>query len=365
MSPSRYSLMVSGFLLFLLAGPGVAFERASPASQGVNAELLRSGIEKIRDGVYGDIDSLIVLRNGLLIAEKYFKPDYYGREYRYPIRSVTKSFTSALIGIAIGHGKIKGVGTRIMKFFPQYLSVENPDPRKTQITLHDVLSMSAGFEWDEMIRHYGDPQNDYNQMAASDDWIGHVLGRPMRDEPGVRLEYNGGCSLLLSGVLQRVTGQTAESFAIEHLFGPMGIENYSWSMAPGEMTHTVHGLAMRRIDMARFGQLFLNQGRWGDQQLIPAGWIEASTSEQITGDPASLYASYGYGYQWWRFRKSDSMVNRLEVNDLYFAYGDGGQLILVVPHLELVVVSTANLVGDDFNRQFEMIHDHVLGAINN
>ena len=342
-----------------------SFETATPQSQDMDAGILQAGVDKISNGSYGDIDSLIVLRNGHVVVEKYFNPDYYGREYRYTIRSITKSFTSALVGIAIGQGKIKGVETNIMKFFPQYLSVGNPDPRKTQITLHDVLSMSAGFEWDEMIRHYGDPQNSYNQMIASDDWIGHVLGRPMRDDPGTRLEYSGGCSMLLSAVLQRTTGQTAEDFAAEYLFKPLGIDDFTWLQAQGGLTNGAGGISMRRIDLARFGQLFLDQGRWGDKQLIPAGWVEASTAEQITGDRASLYAGFGYGYQWWRFRDFDPMVSVLQTNDVYFAYGDGGQLIMVVPHLELVVVSTANLVGDDFVKQFELIRDHVFAAVAN
>ena len=355
--------MLFGILIFQSALIAAPLEEATPESQGLDSEVLQAGVDKIYNGFYGDIDSLIVLRNGHVVVEKYFNPEYYGREYRYSIRSVTKSVSSALIGIAIGHGKIRGVETNIMRYFPQYLSVDNPDSRKTQITLHDVLSMSAGYEWDEMIRHYGDPQNDYNRMIASDDWIGYTLGRPMRDDPGVRLEYSGGASMLLSAILQRATGQTAAFFANEYLFKPMGINDFSWLEGQGGITNGASGLSMRRIDMARFGQLFLDQGQWEDKQLVPAGWVEASTSEQITGDPDSLYSSFAYGYQWWRFRDFDPTISKLTTNDVYFAYGDGGQLILVVPHLELVVVSTANLVGGEFVRQFELVRDHVFDAV--
>ena len=329
----------------------------------MDAQLLKAGVGKIERGGYGDIDSLLVLRSGKLVLEKYFKPDYYGRDYRQPVRSVTKSFTSALIGIAIRQGSIDGVGTSLQEYFPQYLTVENPDPRKAEITLHDVLSMSAGYQWDEMIRHYGDRQNDAMRMLRSDDWIKFVLDLPMRDEPGVRLEYNSGCSLLLSAILRRMTGQSAEDFAAANLFGPMELDDWAWPLATGELTGTHWGLSLTRRAMARFGQLYLEKGRWQDQQIIPAGWVEASTGEQITGDPDTLYATYAYGYQWWRFRDFDPTVRDLKVNDVFFAYGDGGQLIMVVPHLQLVIVSTANLVGDDFQLQFDLIRDHILAAV--
>ena len=136
-----------------------ALDTASPASQGMSAELLRQGIVKLRQGHYGDIDSLLVLRRGKLVLEEYLKPDYYGRDYRQPLRSVTKSFASALIGIAIGQRRIRGVEARLPEFFPQYPTVNHPDSRKTEIMLHDLLSMSAGYQWDELIRHYGDPQS--------------------------------------------------------------------------------------------------------------------------------------------------------------------------------------------------------------
>jgi CubicO group peptidase (beta-lactamase class C family) len=346
-----------------LVHAGHSFEIASPESLGMNARLLKAGVEKVEQGDYGDIDSLLVLRGGKLVLEKYFEPEYHGRDYRQPVRSVTKSFASALIGIAIMQRHIQGVEITLQEFFPEYATVGNPDPRKARITLHDVLSMSAGYQWDEMIRHYGDPQNDANRMLRSDDWIKFVLDLPMRDEPGIRLEYNSGLSLLLSAILHKTTGQSAEDFAAVNLFGPMGIDNWSWPLATGELTGTHWGLSLTRRGMAHFGQLYLDQGRWQDQQIIPAGWVAASTGRQIRGDAGSLYATYSYGYQWWRFRDFDPTVRDLSVNDVFFAYGDGGQLIMVVPHLDLVVVSTANLFRGDFQLQFDLIRDHVFAAV--
>ena len=340
-----------------------ALDTASPTSQGMSAELLRQGIVKLRQGHYGDIDSLLVLRRGKLVLEEYLKPDYYGRDYRQPLRSVTKSFASALIGIAIGQRRIRGVEARLPEFFPQYPTVNHPDSRKTEIMLHDLLSMSAGYQWDELIRHYGDPQNDANRMLRSDDWVKFVLDLPMRDDPGVRPEYNSGVSLLLSAILQHATGQSAASYAQTYLFAPMGIVDWSWPVAMNDLTGTHWGLSMTRRDMARFGQLYLDRGQWQGRQIVPGFWVDASTAEQITGEPDTLYATYVYGYHWWRFRDFDATVKLFDTNDVFFAYGDGGQLILVAPHLELVVVSTANLPGADFQLQFDLVRDHIFAAI--
>jgi CubicO group peptidase (beta-lactamase class C family) len=143
----------------------------TPESQNLSSARLNAAVTRIADGVYGEIDSLLVIRNNHLVLEKYFSPQYYGREYRYPVRSVTKSIASALIGIAIDQGKIKSVQSNLLAIFQEYQDLENPDSRKNRITLEHVLTMTAGFQWNESIVSYGDPRNDYNRMARSPDWI--------------------------------------------------------------------------------------------------------------------------------------------------------------------------------------------------
>ena len=353
-------------LLLVFVWPVQAGEElivASPESQGLKAEVLEQGIAKIKEGKFSGIDSLLVLRNGKLVLEHYASPDYYGRDYRFSFRSVTKSFASALIGIAIDQGKIESVEMNVLEFYPEYAPVENRDERKQAMTLHHLLSMSAGFAWDEFSTPYGHPKNTTTEMFRSDDWMEYTLNSPMRHAPGEVFEYNSGCSTLLSGFIQKSTGQDAESYALEHLFMPLGIENVSWPLSPGGVTATHWGLAMTRREMARFGQLFLNQGRWGDRQVVSREWVELSTREHIKGDPTGLYAGVAYGYQWWRFADDHPFVSHLTENDLYFAYGYEGQIILVVPHLDLVVVSTAALPGESYILQFDLIRDHVFAAV--
>jgi len=336
---------------------------ATPESQNLDGRKLNAAISKIDNGDYGDIDALLVVRNNYLVLEKYFSPEYHGRDYMRPVLSTTKSFASALIGIAIGQGKIKDVQANLIDYYAEYSDIKNLDARKQKITLEDVLTMTAGFQWNELATSYADPKNDYNRMVHSKDWVKYVLDAPMRHAPGEYLNYNSGCTLLLSSILQKSTGQTAEEFAIEHLFKPLGIEKYTWSIARGGITNTYSGLAMRRRDLAKFGMLFLNNGRWLDRQLIPQDWVQLSTSKQVNADPDSADSTYGYGYQWWRFQDQDPTVANLAINDVYFTWGYGGQFAFVIPHLHMVVVSTADNYGADYRRFFDLLRDHIFPAV--
>ena len=342
-------------------GAEVPLAAASPRSQGMDEERLKAASESIANGDYGDINSLLVVRNGYLVMEEYVSPEYYGAEYRYSVRSVTKSISSALIGIAIDQGKIPGVDAKLVELIPDYRDAFEPGGGKESITLEHVLSMSAGFRWDEMRVGYGDPESDYNRMARSDDWIRYVLEQPLDHTPGTVLEYNGGCSMLLSAILENATGMSAEEFANKHLFPAIGMEVGVWPIAPGGITNTAGGLALTRRDMARFGLLFLNQGNWSGNQVISNQWVDVSTAEHIQG--AGFYEGFGYGYQWWRLRDHDPAVRDLAVNDVYFAYGDGSQVILVVPQLDLVVVSTGELHGDDWVLFFDLLRERILPAV--
>ena len=360
-----------GSLLGLMLTTGMAcavsaaddLPTATPESRGMDSSLLESAISAVENDQYGDINALLVMRGGDLVLEHYFSPEYFGPNYRYSVRSVTKTVTSILVGIALDQGLIDGVDTPVLEFLPAYTDLANPDPRKEAITLSHVLSMTAGLEWDELSTGYGDPANDVNRMAASADWIRHVLDRPMVHDPGTVLEYSSGLSVLLSGVLETTTGGSAEDFAAEHLFGPIGIERWSWALTPGNRINTGWGLGLTRRDMARIGLLFQGGGRWNGHQVVSTQWISESTREHAGGDPDSfIYRDYAYGYQWWRLKDHDPVVRDLPVNDVYFAWGDGGQMILVSPQLELVVVSTGELHGADFRRALDLTGDFIIPA---
>jgi len=288
--------------------------------------------------------------------EEYFSG--YERDDIHPVYSVTKSITSALIGIALKQGKINSLDAKLLEFFPEYEKIENIDQYKKIISLKNVLTMTAGFQWDESSPWFN-PLNDARKMSDSYDSIKYVLDLPMSDPPG-EFVYNSGCSMLLSGVLKNTTGQSAEEYANDHLFKQIGIKKWRWSILSilsNRMTNTAWGLNLRPIDMARIGILFLNEGIWLKKQVIPKEWHQVSTKRHV-----DVKKRYAYGYQWWRILDNDHNFIDLSIKDAYFAWGLGGQFIIVIPHLKMVVVSTAENYEND-TVFFDVLSDHIFPAI--
>ena len=337
---------------------GIPLTGATPESQGLDGARLQQAIERVAAGKYGDINALLVLRNDYLVLEHYFDLQYKGPDYRHPMRSVTKSFTSALIGIARGQDRLPDLQTGLLELFPQYDKIENLDKNKRKVTLHHILSMTAGFEWDEFSPG---AMSDPNMMR-SPDWIRHVLDLPMRDAPGTRWVYNSGCSMLLSDILQRSTGLAVDEFAQQYLFEPIGIENWRWSLGKNDVINTAGGLSMTRRDMARLGILYLNNGRWRGRQVVPEDWVILSTSLKTQAN--ADYFPYAYAYQWWRMQDAEPTAAMLDTNDMYTALGLHGQFVLVIPHLDMVVVSTAENIGWEKEELFlKLLRDHILPAV--
>lgn len=302
----------------------------------VDTSILDSLVTAIEDGVYGDVRSVLIHREDSLVFERYFGG--YDREYLQPVYSVTKSVMSALIGIAIDHGDIGGVNERMLPFFSHYPDIANMDPWKQAITVEHLLTMTAGFQWDEWSLPYTHPANSVNLMYVSNDWVKYTLDLPMVDAPGARFVYNSGVSMLLSAILTGAKGVSARDYATEHLFDRIGVTTWQWEPAPRNPGMSIGGwgLHLRPVDMVKFGLLYLHEGRWGDAQIVPREWVAASTQSQSVIDEWREY-----GYQWWTY--SDRVVSEglIDRNDVFRAVGRGGQYIWVVPHYDLVAVSTA------------------------
>ena len=302
----------------------------TPASQNLDAALLDRLTEAVQNGDFGAVHSVLIARNGVLVYEEYFRNAT--ADGLHQVYSVTKSVTSALVGIAVAEGHINGVQTPLLDFFPEYQAdLENTSDWKTQITLEDALNMQAGFQWDEWSTSYNSSSNPTAHLFRSDDWMKFMLDLPMTSQPGTRFTYNSGVTMLLSGIIKQATGQPTEAYARDKLFETLGIDSYSWQEGPHEITNTGWGLFLTPRDMARFGHLYLMNGLWGDGQLIPRSWID------VLDTPASmLNAGTGYTYQWWLMASADAPQRFIP-----YAEGYGGQFIFVIPALDMVVVSTA------------------------
>ena len=319
--------------------PTAGWRTSTPEQQGMDSEKLAEMMDAIRQRKY-DIDSVLVIRNGYMVADAYVHPFRPGS--RHIIRSCTKSIVSALIGIAIDQGYIKGVDQPVLELFPERTTA-NLDANKKAMTLEDLLTMTSGFDCQDsyLYRWRG-----LNELRRSEDWVQFVLDLPMREEPGTRFEYCNSASFLLSAIIQNTTGMSALAFAQKHLFGPLGISDVLWPSNPQGISIGWSEIQMRPHDMVKIGYLYLNEGLWDGQQIVPAPWVKASTRRHT---PATL--SDGYGYQWW-----------VDAAGYYMALGYAGQYIVVVPEKDLVVVFTSDLSESNFFVPESLLKQFILPA---
>ncbi len=275
-----------------------------------------------------DVHGVLVVRNGYTVVEAYYPP--YGPNIQHRTASVGKSFTGALVGIAIHEGYIEGVDQKVADFFPDHSDWQN-DPLKQAMTIEHLLTMTSGLDWPESAASYSSSQNVMSQMMRSRDWVQFVLDRPMSAAPGATYNYSSGVSHLLSAIIQEAAGMRTLSFAHQYLFEPLGASRVSWMTDSRGTVFGAGGLRITLRDMARFGQLYLQGGVWGGKQIVPAEWVEASVAPQVSAHGAASY----YGYQWW-----------VRGSGIYAAHGYRGRRIFVIPDLEMVVVFTADLSGN-------------------
>jgi CubicO group peptidase (beta-lactamase class C family) len=323
--------------------PAQEWRTSTPQEQGMDPARLNQMLAVIeRDQVA--IDSVIVIRHGHIVLEEYRRG--WSVHRKHMIQSVTKSFTSVLIGIAMQQGLIDSVDQRMVDFFPE-LEIANLDARKQRITLEHLLTMSDGIDWHELDYPYDDERNTLGQMWASEDAVQHVLDRPMAREPGDRYSYNSGTSIVLGGILEQVTGRSVPAFAREHLFDPLGIGDVFWALTTGGHYHTDGGLYMTPRDMARFGYLMLHNGQWDGEQIVSNEWVTQSTTAHY-----STPWGMGYGYQWWTLPRSQA----------YAATGHYDQRIYVAPEQDLVTVFTANIADEDPHPTEDWFQRYIVGA---
>lgn len=326
-------------------------------------------VSAIQAGDFGKTDSLVIIQNDGLVLEKYFRG--WTRDRRHSCFSVTKSVTSALIGILLDRGEIPGLNEKLLSFFPGYQNIKNMDARKEAITLEDVLTMTAGFSWNEVSTPYffgifPNLKNDMTRMLFNRDYIKYVLDKSMAADPGTVWTYNSGSLDLLSGIITDATGQTAEDFAAENLFHPMGITDWKWNKGSQGISETGAGLSLHPVDMAMFGYLFLKKGRLQGKQIVPEEWVAVSTAQHVAELKINDQAvNLHYGYLWWIMPVNATIGGSLQLDEIYCALGYGGQCIFVIPPLDMVVVSAASNF-DSASRMFsgfKFLTDYILPAV--
>lgn len=288
--------------------------------------------------------SLIVTLRGTTVVEYYAKG--FGAVRATNVKSASKSVISTLVGIAIERGLIKGVKEPIVRYFPQL--ARDPDPRKARITIEDLLTMRSGLVSTSF--------DNYGAWVGSRNWIDYILSRPLEADPGSEMEYSTGNSHLLSAILTRATGQSTWAFAEQALARPLGFTLSRWPRDPQGFYFGGNDMLMSPRQLLALGDLYLHRGRTGNRQLLPAAWVDAS----CTGRGRSRFnPDQTYGYGWW--------LRDFAGRQGCFAWGYGGQYVIVFRDLELLVVTTSStVVGDerrDHRRQiFDIVERLILPA---
>jgi CubicO group peptidase (beta-lactamase class C family) len=320
---------------------------------------LASMDERIAETNGANVHAIIVARDGVLVHERYFAgEDQVGREppvrvtfdaaTKHNVNSATKSVVSLLVGIAIDRGWIKGLETPVFSYFPEYADLRTPE--KDQISLRHLLTMSDGLEWNEFVP----PFDSVMEMRRAIDPYRYILERRVAAPAGRIFNYNSGSTALLGLILRKTSGKPIDELAKEELFGRMGIDDTQWQRMPQGDPSAGGGLRLLPRDAAKIGQLVLNKGSWRGSQIVPTAWISESTSAQNKGPSPHLY-----GYQWWI---GESKLNGRAVG-WAGAFGWGGQRLIVIPELKMVVFFAAWMPQDMAFPERVLFKEHILPAV--
>jgi CubicO group peptidase (beta-lactamase class C family) len=330
----RYLSFVVLVVLGVAPCSGADLPRSTPEAQGVSSAAVLAFVEAADK----DIDSLhsfMLLRHGHVVAEGWWAP--YSPDARHSLFSLSKSFTSTAVGIAAAEGKLS-IDDPVLKFFPDEAPAE-PSANLKSMRLSDLLRMSTG--------HQTEPPR-----RPSEPWAKTFLAHTVPFKPGTHFLYNTSATYMLSAAVQKATGQTLLDYLKPRLFDPLGIESPTWEASPQGVSAGGYGLSVRTEDIAKFGQLYLQKGKWRGKQLVPTAWVEEATARQTSNgsSPRSDW-DQGYGYQFWRCR-----------NGAYRGDGAFGQYCIVLPEQDAVIAITAgvrdmqavlNLVWDKLSPAFK------------
>jgi CubicO group peptidase (beta-lactamase class C family) len=311
--------------------PTLSWRTSSPEEHGMDSGKLADFVKDLNEN---DINSFLIIRDGYIVAEGYnrdTKPDMLQDTF-----SVTKSVTAALTGIAIHEKKLKGTDEKISKYFPYIAGEES----KKDITIGNLLNMRAGLYWNN------EGERATNEMIQSPNWEQYILGQPMASAPGTAFNYSNGNAHLMSILLEKALGGKLEDFAREALFKPLGITNFTWGEDKQGHTNGAYSIKLTLRDMAKLGLLYMHNGKWNGQEVVPSDWVE----ESITKVKDTKYTDGtlgGYGYFWWMKKLTPATEGKLN-KDVFFALGSEGQRVFVIPEDNLMVAMTGSNVVNPY-----------------
>jgi hypothetical protein len=337
-------------LLFLLTGcrnfqtiqTGASLSRSVPEMEGVSSEGILTFLDSAATSRH-EFHSIVFLRHGKVIAEGWWSP--YGREFKQTLYSTSKSFTSTAVGFAISEKHLT-VNAKVISFFPKDLP-DSVSPFLAEMRVKDLLTMSAGL----------DPDPTQQVVVKDSNWVKAFLSLPVLHKPGTKFLYNSLATYMLSAIVQKVTGEKVVDYLGPRLFKPLNIEGIDWETDPRGINTGGWGLRVKTEDMAKFGQLYLQKGKWNGKQILPEGWVEEATTFKIDQAPDAPNSKkdlsdwmQGYCYQFWRCR-----------NNAFRADGAFGQYIIVLPDKDAVIAIQAE--SPDMQDEINLVWKYLLPAI--
>src|SRR5262245_4805197 len=325
--------LVTLIVLGASARAGADLPRRSPEAQGVSSAAVLAFVEAADKNIDA-MNSFMLVRHGQVVAEGWWAP--YSAEAPHSLYSLSKSFTSTAVGLAIAEGKLS-LDDEVLKFFPDEAPAE-PSANLKAMRVRDLLRMNTG-------------QQTEPPRPADPSWVKAFLAHPVPFKPGTHFLYNTSATYMLSAIVQKGTGETLLAYLKPRLFEPLGIEKPTWEASPQGISAGGYGLSIRTEDIARFGQLYLQKGRWQGRQVVPEAWVEAATARQTSNgsNPKSDW-DQGYGSQFWRCR-----------HGAYRGDGAFGQFCVVLPEQDAVLVITAGV--KDMQAVLNLVWDKLLPAL--
>lgn len=357
-------------------------EPLTVTSQNFISAVIDSINSEINNGEYGLINRFMLIQNEELLVDFKYEQDYesiaqkydttnHQYNYNHPswhpyykqtelhtLQSVTKSITSILLGIALDLNEDYNVNTSVMPLFKDY-NIKSLDKRKTEIKIKDLLTMRSGLMWNEE-SEYTDLSNDCIRMESSNEWVDFVLNKPMDTIAGTSFVYNSGASVLLGKIVRIISGKRIDKWAEEKLFEPLGITDYYWKETPGGEIDTEGGLYLKAEDLAKIGSLFLNKGKWNDNQIVSESWVKDSTSPIVNDVNPDDKSKTGYGYQWWIPQHTKG------ISEIFAGNGYGGQYLMMAPEYNLIIVFNGWNINDKTKKStWNILHDRIIPTLKN
>jgi len=321
--------------------PAPVLPRSSPEGQGVSSQGILAFLEAVAQSKH-EFHSFMMLRHGHVIAEGWWSP--YRAQARHMLYSLSKSFTSSAVGFAVTEGKLT-VDDKVIRFFPGDLP-ESVSEHLAALRVKDLLTMSVGHA-----------QDSTGSIREQENWVKAFLALPIANPPGTTFLYNSGATYMLSAIVQKLTGQKIVDYLTPRLFEPLGIQEMTWETCPRGINTGGWGLSLRTESLAKFGQLYLQNGVWDQKQILPASWVKEATTFKIQQPAADLdqmkkHSDWhqGYCYQFWRCRHNGFR-------------GDGafGQFAIVLPEKDAVIAITSESAG--MQGELDLAWEHLLPAM--